>query len=171
MKTLEFEIGGVKLNMKSNIAESETDTDVNVVRFKNEQALSCKHVLTGHVSQVWAQQPCILNDKQYLASASYDNTIKLWDMSNNILNATLTGHANGLYALTLCMYNGIQMLASGSCDRTIKLRDVSNNTFVHTLIDHTDVIYTLAVYVISGSADCTIKVWNVDTHSLQSWWQ
>ena len=146
-KALQSEVRGVKLNidMKSNIAEWKTDTDVNLVGINNPQALSYKHVLSGHANIFRRLQPYALNDKQYLASASDDVTIKLWDM-NNTLTATLTAHIARVYALTLYVHNGIQMLASESSDKTIKLWNVSNHTCVHTLTGHTSCISALAVY-------------------------
>ena len=160
-----------RVDFRGIIAESKADTDV--ASLNDCGTISCKHVLSGHANQVRALQPYILNDKQYLASASRDLSIKLWDMSNNTLVATLKGHTSDLFALTLYVHNGIQMLASGSLDSTIKLWDISNNTCVHTLTGHTRNILALAVYekddetiLISGSADHTIKLWDIDTHSI-----
>ena len=171
LKSFHSKVSGVGLNvdLKSNVAEAEKDADIN--SFDNCTTLTCKHTLSGHGGIIWALQPYELNDKQYLASGSRDNTIKLWDLSSNTVAATLTGHTGSVYALALYVQNGIQMLASGSKDNSIKLWNLLNNTNVHTLSGHADSITSLVIYekgdksiLISGSGDFTIKAWDLDNN-------
>ena len=54
----------------------------------------------------------------YLASGSWDNTIKIWDTETGSEIRNLTGHTNWVRALAV-MPNGY--LASGSADTTIKI--------------------------------------------------
>ena len=53
-----------------------------------------------------------------LASASNDNTIRIWDYSKGITLKTLTGHTSGVYALVVLPDGS---LASGSNDNTIRI--------------------------------------------------
>ncbi|EFC42170.1 predicted protein [Naegleria gruberi] len=60
----------------------------------------------------------------YLASASSDNTIKIWDTINRNLLLNLNGHVNRIWDLS-SNQNG-NLLASASSDGTIKIWDVKN---------------------------------------------
>ena len=75
--------------------------------------------LEGHSGGVRAL--CLLPDGR-LASGSYDNTIRLWDVAAGAETARLEGHSGRVDALCL-LPDG--RLASGSWDRTIRLWDVA----------------------------------------------
>ena len=59
---------------------------------------------------------------KWLASASDDRTIRLWDVSSRQLHATLTGHRGMVLGVA---FAGDQLLASGSQDGTAKLWDAN----------------------------------------------
>ena len=62
-----------------------------------------------------------LNRKSYLASASWDKTIKLWDLSNCNCVTTLAGHSDCVWGLTSYKIDGNLYFASASDDKTIKI--------------------------------------------------
>jgi WD40 repeat protein len=67
----------------------------------------------------------------YIATASWDKTIKIWDLSKNILIKTLEGHASFIYCLTLLSDGNI---ASGSME-TIKIWEGKNDyQCIYTLV-------------------------------------
>ncbi|MEH2226107.1 nSTAND1 domain-containing NTPase [Nostoc sp.] len=108
------------------------------------------------------------NGKQ-LASASADNTIKIWDVSNGQLLKTLTGHSSPLNSVTYSP-NG-QQLASASADNTIKIWDVSSGQLLKTLTGHSSPVNSVAYspngkQLASASADNTIKIWDVSSGQL-----
>ena len=76
--------------------------------------------LEGHSERVTAL--CVLPDGR-LASGSYDNTIRLWDVATGAETARLEGHSGRVAALCL-LPDG--RLASGSWDNTIRLWDVDD---------------------------------------------
>ncbi len=58
-------------------------------------------------------------DGKTLASGSYDNTIKLWDLATGQARATLSGHTNAVD--TVAFSPDGKTLASGSKDNTVRL--------------------------------------------------
>ena len=76
--------------------------------------------LKGHSSFVF--RVSFSPDGQTLASASWDNTIKLWDVKTGKEIATLKGHTDVVYSVSFSPDG--KTLASSGRDRTIKLWDV-----------------------------------------------
>ncbi len=78
--------------------------------------------LTGHTSVV--RSVAFSPDGRLLASGSFDNTIKLWEVSSGSLVRTLTGHTNSVRSVAFSPDG--RLLASGSDDKTIKLWGISD---------------------------------------------
>ncbi|NEU81208.1 ribosome assembly protein 4, partial [Nostoc sp. UIC10630] len=98
------------------------------------------NTLEGHSSAVnsIAYSP---NGKQ-LASASDDNTIKIWDVSSGQLLKSLTGHSDEVWSVAYSL-NG-QQLASASRDKTIKIWDVSSGKLLKFLTGHSNAVNSVA---------------------------
>ena len=95
--------------------------------------------LKGHVDSVL--NITFSPNGEYLASGSWDNTIRIWDMNTFKEIATLKGHANEVWDIAFSP-NG-EYLASGGNDKTIKIWDVDakSKTFgkcVHTIKQQID---------------------------------
>ncbi|PYS73262.1 MAG: hypothetical protein DMF69_05290 [Acidobacteria bacterium] len=105
-------------------------------------------------------------DSRVLASASADNTIRLWDVSSGNELRTLSGHAGWVKAVA---FSGDgKLLASGSNDRSVRLWDVQTGRELHVLTGHTAPVESLAFSadgskLVSGGADNTVRVWNSAT--------
>lgn len=169
LSSFQSKVSGVRFNLdfKGNVEEDMKDK--GVVCFHNCKTLTCKFTLSEHKARIWAVHPYVWNNEQYLASASADNTIKLWELSSNKLVTTLSSHSAYVSALAMYVHDGVQMLASGSADETIKLWNLSNNNIYKTLLGHGNGIVSLTVYeknyetiLVSGSHDKMIKLWDVN---------
>jgi WD40 repeat protein len=103
----------------------------------------------------------------YLASGSYDNIVKLWDVKTGRRRASLKGHTNAVLCLA-CSPDG-KTLASGSMDRTIKLWDVETGKELATLKGHPSYLHTVAfspdgkTLASASDGEHTIKLWDVET--------
>jgi WD40 repeat protein len=77
--------------------------------------------LKGHTN--WVMSVAFSPDGKTLASASVDQTIKLWDVATGKEQATLKGHTEVVFSVAFSPDG--KRLASGSKDGTIKLWDVA----------------------------------------------
>ncbi|MEH2460909.1 MAG: WD40 repeat domain-containing protein [Nostoc sp.] len=105
-------------------------------------------------------------DGKTLASASGDNTIKLWNLNTGTVIITLSGHSNSVNSVVFSPDG--KTLASASADKTIKLWNFDTGEEITTLSGHSDSVNSVVFSpdgktLASASADKTIKLWNLDT--------
>ncbi len=99
-----------------------------------------------------------------LASASDDDTIKLWNPQTGNLIRTLKGHSNNVTSVAISPDG--KLLASGSDDHTVKLWNLETGDELITLTGHTNYVQDVAFspdghFLASGSYDNTIRVWRM----------
>ena len=111
------------------------------VRIWNLTSYEEKFVLEGHMNNVFGLK---LLDTDILASASEDNTIKLWNITNGSLIRTLSNHTEAIYWSLDFFDEESKLLLSGSVDRTIKFWKFTTGQCLNT-IDVNFQIRSLAV--------------------------
>ncbi len=117
--------------------------------------------LKGHEGMT--QSVAFSANGKLLASSGKDNAIKIWDMAegNVIHSIPVNSEANAL------MFSGnSQNLLSGNSDCNIKVWQTSNGQLVGNLTGHSDLVHSIHLsldrkYLVSGSADKTLKVWKI----------
>jgi WD40 repeat protein len=115
----------------------------------------------GHTAAVLAVD--ISPDSSLIASASIDQTIKLWRHDGTQVT-TLNGHSGGVRAVKFSPDG--QTIASGDEDGTIKLWKL-DGTLLKTFKGHTASVWGVAFspdgqFVASASWDKTVKIWKRD---------
>jgi serine/threonine protein kinase len=118
--------------------------------------------LRGHENQVYSVS--FSPDGKFLASGSWDWTVKVWDVGSWREVATLRGHQYCVFSVSFSPDG--KFLASGSWDDTVKVWDVGSWREVVTLRGHRNAVESVAFspdgkFLASGSWDKTVKVWEV----------
>ena len=110
-------------------------------------------------------------DGRFIASASWDKTIKLWDATSGELVNTLQGHKDGVNSIAFSPDG--RTIVSASEDKTLKIWDITDTRTIKTLLGHTDSIKSVAIspdgkLIASAGYDNQIKIWHSSGELLQT---
>jgi WD40 repeat protein/predicted Ser/Thr protein kinase len=119
-------------------------------------------VLTGHSNTVWSV--ALNHDSRYLASASWDGTVKLWDIAGSTPCRTLSGHTGSVWSVAFSPDSCY--LASAAWDNTVKIWNVASGHELCTLSGHAQGVYAVAFspdgsLLASSSVDKSVVLWDV----------
>ncbi|XP_066339703.1 receptor like protein kinase S.2-like isoform X3 [Miscanthus floridulus] len=136
-----------------------------------EKGWECIRTLEGHSDTV---MQVVFNpvDTDSFASASLDQTIKIWNISSSECKKTLSDHLVELPCVLTYTGDTGQCLVTGSSDGTTQIWDLETETCVQTLEGHTDRISSVYRHpelplLLTGSHDGTVRTWNSDTYRLE----
>ncbi|BAZ87911.1 trypsin-like peptidase domain-containing protein [Dolichospermum compactum] len=139
------------------------------VRNNTPTNFTLAQTLSGHSGDVYSV--AISPDGRTLASGSYDNTIKIWNLATGKLIRTLSGHSRSVVSRSVesvAISPDGRTLASGSRDKTIKIWNLATGELIRTLSGHSGDVHSVAISpegrtLASASGDYTIKIWNLAT--------
>jgi WD40 repeat protein len=128
----------------------------------NPPGTSLIRTLAGHRRGVTGV--ALSGDGAIAVSASFDHTLKVWDVSSGRELRTLTGHSEGIRGVALSADGGIAVSASE--DDTLKVWEVGSGHELRTLVGHSLFVYGVALsgngrIAVSASLDKTLKVWEI----------
>ena len=131
--------------------------------------------MTGH--QQLVNQVVFSPDTRYIASASFDKSVKLWCGRTGkyitslrfvlfilklLLFYSFRGHVNAVYQVAWSADS--RLLVSGSADSTLKVWEMKSKHLYVDLPGHGDEVYTVdwspeGTKVVSGGKDKVLKLW------------
>ena len=120
--------------------------------------------LEGHSSIVKAV--VLVLDGRRVLSASWDQTLKVWDLQTGECLRSLDGHTGCVQAVVVHP-DGLRAL-SASDDKTLKMWDLDTGKCLQTLEGHSGPVTAVALDLdgrraLSGSNDRTLKLWDLRT--------
>src|SRR5579859_4956593 len=102
---------------KARLAECNVELTQVVTVIRSRSIYRPRLTLRGHANTVYSLA-FVDEPGHYLASGSYDQTVRLWDLADGRLTQTLYGHAGSVSCLTVAPRH--HWLATGSNDQHVK---------------------------------------------------
>ncbi|MDF0590402.1 KGGVGR-motif variant AAA ATPase [Candidatus Methanocrinis natronophilus] len=119
--------------------------------------------LKGHSGSVSAAS--VTSNGRRAVSASWDQTLKVWDLETGEEIRTLKGHSEWVNAVAMTPDGRIAV--SASRDKTLKVWDLESGEEIRTLKGHSGSVNAVSVTpdgrrAVSASRDQTLKVWDLE---------
>lgn len=116
--------------------------------------------MTGHQQPV--NHVCFSPDGRFIASASFDKSVKLWNGVTGKFITSFRAHVQAVYQV--CWSADSRLLVSSSKDSTMKVWDVHSKKLKMDLPGHADEVFACdwspdGERVASGGKDQVVKIW------------
>ncbi|MBW4595678.1 MAG: CHAT domain-containing protein [Brasilonema angustatum HA4187-MV1] len=163
-KALKASLKAVVQMQHTPLVDANTRTQVELTLLNTVDNVAAPNTLGGHANSV--NGTSFSPDGKILATASGDNTVKLWDIATLKEIKTLTGHTNSVNGTSFSPDGKI--LATASFDKTVKLWDTATGQVIKTLSGHTNPVNGTSFspdgkILATASFDKTVKLWDTAT--------
>lgn len=127
-----------------------------------EDRPQCQRTLLGHAEEVTSV--AITPDGRRAVSASYDQTLKVWNLENGLEEKNLQGHTGPVSSVAITPDGRHAISASG--DKTLRMWDLGSGREEKTLHWHTNWVLCVAITPDGrravSAAESSFKVWDLD---------
>ncbi|KAJ0129240.1 Uncharacterized protein HZ326_27665 [Fusarium oxysporum f. sp. albedinis] len=125
---------------------------------------ACLLTLEGHSGDV--NSVVFSHESKKVASASFNETIRIWDAETGKCEQLLEGHSREVNSVVFS--HDSKKVASGSLDKTIRIWNAETGECEQVLEGHSDWVRSVVFShdsrkVASGSWDKTIRIWDAET--------
>ncbi len=149
---------------RSHLDKTQPDLRHWEWRYLSSLCEESKAVLSGHTKRVYsvAYSP----DGSTLASASWDGTLRVWDVESETCTQVIPAHDDRAYSVRFSPDG--RSLLSASWDRTMRLYDTDTWESVRVFEGHERRVYRAEFSpdgeaIASVSGDETVRLWDVET--------
>lgn len=123
---------------------------------------SLRRTLSGHTASVTS---VAVTPKGLAVSASWDTTLRDWDLETGATKRTLSGHSD--WVMGVAVTSDGRHAVSASVDTTLRVWDLETDDKEGILSGHTKSVLGVALTadgrLVSASADGTLKVWEMQS--------
>ncbi|KAH7187724.1 hypothetical protein DER44DRAFT_125899 [Fusarium oxysporum] len=125
---------------------------------------ACLLTLEGHSHSV--NSVVFSHDSKKVASASNDETIRIWDAETGECEQVLEGHSDEVNSVVFS--HDSKKVTSASNDRTIRIWDAETGECERVLVGHSSSVISVvfshdSTKLASASWDRTVQIWNAET--------
>jgi len=147
-----------------NIDHIDSSGKKTEIKYRNWNNVNQFKILEGHSNRVGALS--FSKNGKMLASASFDNSIILWDTVHFNNQHTYKGHEKNVISIDFSPNS--KYLVSGSWDKQVKLWDIETNQAMPYKMFQNDKVQSVCFssdgkMIASTGLDKIIKFWDVDT--------
>jgi WD40 repeat protein len=133
------------------------------IRLLDSRSGAVRQVLSGHTRRI-ADLAFLPGEDSSLASASYDGTIRIWDLPEGRTRLVLRGHPKGAWALAAA--RRAPLLASGGGDGGVKLWDTRTGALLKRWAGRKGSVNSLTFalgdrWVVSAGPGEVIRTWPI----------
>lgn len=147
-------INDIQLLGPNALVSGSSDLQVKYWDYKNDKVTTLGH----HNDYV----QCLASGPSWIASGGLDRRVVTWDVARAQRQAEYS-----FQDLVYSLAASEATIAVGGTENSISLIDVRAGSSVLKLVGHTDIVKSLRIsdeWLLSGSADQTIKLWSLKNH-------